>query len=159
MYMYLRKISLSILLFNDLTLQNAIIDFLSLSFLPFLYPSLPLSSLSPAPPSPKGVEADRFNATAMRVKWMPIPITESRGHIRQYTITYSPVDNRRRQSESVSVPGDQNSVVIGGLRPESSYSVSVAAATGGGMGNISEPVTITPPPTTTTGTTASSMCV
>ena len=95
----------------------------------------------------------------MKVKWMPIPITESRGHIRQYTITYSRVNNRRRQSGSVSVPGDQDSVVIGGLRPESSYSVSVAAATGGGMGNISEPVTITPPPPTTTGTTEPSMCV
>ena len=88
---------------------------------------------------------------------MPIPITESRGHIRQYTITYSPVNNRRRQSGSVSVPGDKHSVVIGGLSPRSSYSVSVAAATGGGMGNISEPVTITPPPTTT-GTTMESMC-
>ena len=155
--MYLRQISLSILFFNDLTLQNAIIDF-SL-FFPFLYPSLPPLSLSPAPPSPKGVEAVRINTTAMNVTWMPIPITESRGHIRQYTITYSPVNNRRRQSGSVSVPGDQDSVVIGGLSPHSSYSVRVAAATGGGMGNISEPVTITPPPTTTTGTTASSMCV
>ena len=48
MYMYLGQISLSILLFNDLTLQNVIIDFLSL-FFPFLYPSLPLSSLSLQP--------------------------------------------------------------------------------------------------------------
>ena len=82
----------------------------------------------------------------MLVQSKLIPITESRGHISQYTITYSP-NSRKRQSASVSVPGDRDSVYISGLRADSTYSVTVSANTGGGMGNSSDSVSIELPTT------------
>ena len=84
----------------------------------------------------------------MFVRWTLIPLTESRGHISQYTIRYSP-NSRKRQAGSVSVPGDRDSVYINGLRPGSTYSVTVSANTqGGGEGNSSDTIEVELPTTT-----------
>ena len=89
----------------------------------------------PAPPSPMDVSTQRLNGTHMNISWSPIPLTQSRGFIRNYTITYQRVSRTaKRQTQSVSVPSSESSVVIGGLDPASAYTVSVGATTTAGQG-------------------------
>ena len=84
----------------------------------------------------------------MTVSWTLIPITEANGIISNYYITYTPTDTtRNRQSTTVSVPGNESSVTIGGLSPGLTYSVSVGATNGAGNGPASDPVTAEPPTT------------
>ena len=76
----------------------------------------------------------------MNISWALIPITEARGFIKSYLILYLPNDNRRRQISSLSVPATDSSVVIGGLDPDISYSVSISASTNVGQGKFTNVV-------------------
>ena len=96
------------------------------------------------PPSPTNITTQRLNGTHMNISWRPIPLTESRGFIQSYTITYQRVSQTvKRQVLSISVLGSESSVVIGGLDPASAYSVSVGATTSAGPGISSLP-SVTP---------------
>lgn len=102
-------------------------------------------SLCLAPPAPSGVASRRLNDTHINVSWQPIPLTESKGFIESYIISLSRAtadssQSNRRQVFSVTVPGNQTYVVIGGLTGSASYSVSVTAATMAGMGEESQDV-------------------
>lgn len=83
-----------------------------------------------------------ISLTEMLVEWKPLTLEEARGFIASYTVTYGPVDSlrRKRATETVTVSGDQTSVSIGDLDPNTEYSVSVAATTKAGMGDGSEPI-------------------
>ena len=76
----------------------------------------------------------------MNISWSLIPITEARGFIQSYFILYLQNDNRKRQISSVSVPATDSSVVIGGLDPDKSYSVSISASTNAGQGAFTSAV-------------------
>ena len=78
----------------------------------------------------------------MNVSWSLIPITEARGFIQSYLILYQEIDNRKRQISSVSVPATDSSVVIGGLDPVRSYSVSISASTDAGQGTFASAVDV-----------------
>ena len=78
----------------------------------------------------------------MNVSWSLIPITEARGLIQSYLILYQENDNRKRQISSVSVPATDSSVVIGGLDPVKSYSVSISASTNAGQGTFTRAVDV-----------------
>ena len=93
--------------------------------------------LPPAPPSPMNVSTQRLNGTHMSISWSPIPLTQSRGFITNYTCTYQRVSRvSKRQTLSVSVPSSASSIVIGGLDPASAYTVSVGATTAAGPGQV-----------------------
>ena len=95
---------------------------------------LPITTV---PPSPTDVSSQRLNGTHMNISWSPIPLTQSRGFIQNYTITYQRVSRTsKRQVQSISVPGGESNVVIGGLDPASTYSVSVGATTSAGPGEV-----------------------
>ena len=78
----------------------------------------------------------------MNISWSLIPITEARGFIQSYFILYLSNNNRKRQISSVSVPATDSSVVIGGLDPVKSYSVSISASTNAGQGAFTSEVIV-----------------
>ena len=78
----------------------------------------------------------------MNISWSLIPITEARGFIQSYLILYQEIANRKRQISSVSVPATDSSVVIGGLDPDTSYSVSISASTNAGHGAFTSAVAV-----------------
>ena len=103
------------------------------------YPfALPISE----PPIPTNISVLRLNGTHMNISWSLIPITEARGFIQSYLILYQEIVNRKRQISSVSVPGTDSSVVIGGVDPDKSYSVSISASTNAGQGTFTSAVVV-----------------
>ena len=73
----------------------------------------------------------------MTVSWTPFTLVEARSLIQIYRVFYSPGgSSRKRQSETTcfqspcDVPSTENSVLIIGLDPASSYSVRVAVVNG-----------------------------
>ena len=115
--------------------------FLKAHLSPSLVPSL----------SPSGVKVERLNSTTMNVRWTLLALEEARGFVTSYTVSYR--KDEEMAKESVVVPGgEQNSVVIGGLDPGSSYLVSVSASTSAGSGEMSEPVALAEDEYTTANT-------
>ena len=94
------------------------------------------------PPTPTNISVLRLNGTHMNISWSLIPITKARGFIQSYFILYRQIDNRKRQTLSVSVPATDSSVVIGGLDPDKSYSVSISASTNTGQGAFTSAVVV-----------------
>ena len=98
------------------------------------------------------VMVDRISETVMTVSWRPLTLTEARGFVSHYTVSYSPASQtagRKRQADmtEVVVPGMESSmVIIDGLDPDTAYQVQVSASTGAGGGVTSEPVVGDPLP-------------
>ena len=96
------------------------------------------------------VNVDRTSPTVMVVSWTPLSYVEARGFISHYTVAYSPQtsDGRKRQATgpTVTVQGmDSSTVTISNLDPETGYSVSISGTTGGGVGEMSVPITNSAP--------------
>ena len=91
---------------------------------------------------------DRTSPTTMVVSWRPLTLTEARGFVSHYTVTYSPQiisGGRKRQAAMMAVVKgmDSNSTTITDLDPNTVYEVQVSASTGAGEGNFSEPIQAT----------------
>ncbi|XP_034146356.1 receptor-type tyrosine-protein phosphatase S isoform X3 [Esox lucius] len=96
--------------------------------------------------APRQVEVQPFNSTALRVTWRSVPPKHRRGQIRGYQVHYTCVESGSSRSlprikdlllgDSQFVEDDttEYEMVLGGLRPETTYSVSVAAYTTKGDG-------------------------
>ena len=97
--------------------------------------------------SPMNVRAIRTTATVIMVSWRPLTLTEARGFISHYTVTYSPQvisGGRKRQAAMTEVVTgmDANMTSIDGLDPDAVYNVQVSAATAAGNGAISIVVSV-----------------
>ena len=90
--------------------------------------------------APSILELNRTNGTTIRVIWLPLTLGEARGILVGYIIFYEPINNRKRQVQSVRVPADSNEFTITGLDPTVDYSVSISAATAAGSGSASPAV-------------------
>ena len=87
--------------------------------------------------------ATRIGLNTMLVSWIPLNLVEARGFVREYIIAYKRTGGQKRQVEmSVVVNGNLTNATIDGLSSMSSYSVTVAARTGGGMGEFSQAATV-----------------
>ena len=94
--------------------------------------------LSPVPSAaPSNVNGDRIDGTRMRVSWAPLTLELARGFITHYTVFY-----QSTLMEVVMVPGNETTVVIGGLAVAQSYSISVSAGTSVGNGESSPVQTV-----------------
>uniref|UniRef100_A0A8C4Q4Q6 protein-tyrosine-phosphatase n=1 Tax=Eptatretus burgeri TaxID=7764 RepID=A0A8C4Q4Q6_EPTBU len=99
---------------------------------------------------PRQVRAQEINSTAIRVSWRSPPASQHHGQIRGYQIHWvhlegsEPREPPRLQDLMLS---EEQEVVVSGLRPETTYSVIVAAYTtkGDGAHSRSELVTTGPP--------------
>ena len=119
--------------------QEKAVSMILFTFLMNRYPlALPVSE----PPIPTNISVLRLNGTHMNISWSLIPITEARGFIKSYFILYQEIANRKRQISSVSVPATDSSVVIGGLDPGKSYSVSISGSTNAGQGEFTSAVVV-----------------
>ncbi|XP_030349727.1 receptor-type tyrosine-protein phosphatase F isoform X13 [Strigops habroptila] len=104
---------------------------------------------------PRKVEVESVNSTAIRVSWK-LPISNKQhGQIRGYQVTYVKLENNEPRGQPVikdvmlseaqwrTEDSVDHETVIGGLLPETTYSVTVAAYTTKGDGARSKPKVIT----------------
>uniref|UniRef100_A0A4W5PNY6 protein-tyrosine-phosphatase n=1 Tax=Hucho hucho TaxID=62062 RepID=A0A4W5PNY6_9TELE len=91
--------------------------------------------------APRQVEVQPFNSTALRVTWRSVLARQRQGQIRGYQVHYANVES----GSSRTLPrikdlllDDSQEMIVGGLKPETSYSVSVAAYTTKGDGTHSK---------------------
>ena len=86
----------------------------------------------------------------MDVSWRPLNLSEARGFVTFYSITYTPTPNSRRQQASdtmyVNASADLSSVTIEGLDGDLAYSVTVSASTTAGIGGRSRTELVEPLP-------------
>ncbi|XP_053928538.1 receptor-type tyrosine-protein phosphatase F isoform X14 [Cuculus canorus] len=110
-------------------------------------------SMPSAPP--RKVEVESVNSTAIRVSWK-LPISNKQhGQIRGYQVTYVKLENNEPRGQPVikdvmlseaqwrTEDSVDHETIIGGLLPETTYSVTVAAYTTKGDGARSKPKVIT----------------
>ena len=69
--------------------------------------------------------------SAVHVSWTPLTLREARG-FPLYVVTYWPSSLKRVSRDINSVTTTDSSVVIGGLDPTTSYSITVDVYTGNG---------------------------
>ncbi|KAG5851438.1 hypothetical protein ANANG_G00093400 [Anguilla anguilla] len=91
---------------------------------------------------PRRVEVEVLNSTALRVMWRSLLPGRQHGQIRGYQVHYVRVEN----GESRGMPlikdvmlADAQEMIIGGLQPDTTYSITVAAYTTKGDGARSKP--------------------
>uniref|UniRef100_A0A671Z4D6 protein-tyrosine-phosphatase n=1 Tax=Sparus aurata TaxID=8175 RepID=A0A671Z4D6_SPAAU len=91
---------------------------------------------------PRRVEVEVLNSTALKVMWRSLTPGKQNGQIRGYQVHYVRVEN----GESRGLPlikdvmlADAQEMVIGGLKPDTTYSITVAAYTTKGDGARSKP--------------------
>ncbi|KAK5608394.1 hypothetical protein CRENBAI_026444, partial [Crenichthys baileyi] len=92
--------------------------------------------------APRRIEVEVLNSTALKVMWRSVTPGKQNGQIRGYQVHYVRVEN----GESRGLPlikdvmlADAQEMVIGGLKPDTTYSVTVAAYTTKGDGARSKP--------------------
>ncbi|XP_051866593.1 receptor-type tyrosine-protein phosphatase F-like [Pristis pectinata] len=104
---------------------------------------------------PRKVEAECVNSTTIKVTWKPPVSNKHHGHIRGYQVTYVRMDKGEPQGHPVikdvmlseeqweSEDTQDYEASIGGLMPETTYSITVAAYTIRGDGARSKPKLVT----------------
>ncbi|XP_059840007.1 receptor-type tyrosine-protein phosphatase F-like isoform X2 [Hypanus sabinus] len=95
---------------------------------------------------PRKVEAECVNSTAIKVTWKPPMTNKHHGHIRGYQITYVRMEKGEPQGHPVIkdvMLSEEQEASIGGLMPETTYSITVAAYTIRGDGARSKPKLVT----------------
>ena len=97
-----------------------------------------------------GVSAKRLSSDSSKlvVSWTPLSLTQARGFITEYTVTYNTIASRRRRTSDtiIHVDKDKSSVIIP-VSKSKMYEVSVTCYTSLGAGpssnKIKEPNTYT----------------
>ena len=85
--------------------------------------------------APSGVTVSRYNLNTLKVTWNGLSLTEARGFIDSYKISYSTLSRRRSSTNGfVIVSGDQTFGSIPDVDSNIKYGVSVAAQTKKGTG-------------------------
>ncbi|XP_044882572.1 receptor-type tyrosine-protein phosphatase F isoform X5 [Mauremys mutica] len=110
-------------------------------------------SMPSAPP--RKVEVESLNSTAIRVSWKLPLSNKQHGQIRGYQVTYVKLENNEPRGQPVikdvmlaeaqwrAEDSIDHETIIGGLLPETTYSVTVAAYTTKGDGARSKPKVVT----------------
>ncbi|XP_034634695.1 receptor-type tyrosine-protein phosphatase F isoform X12 [Trachemys scripta elegans] len=101
-------------------------------------------SMPSAPP--RKVEVESVNSTAIRVSWKLPLSNKQHGQIRGYQVTYVKLENNEPRGQPVIkdvMLAEAQETIIGGLLPETTYSVTVAAYTTKGDGARSKPKVVT----------------
>ncbi|XP_029473569.1 receptor-type tyrosine-protein phosphatase F isoform X2 [Rhinatrema bivittatum] len=95
---------------------------------------------------PRKVEVEPVNSTSIRVSWKSPISNKQHGQIRGYQVTYVTLENSEPRSQPIIkdiMLMEAQEMVIGGLSPDTSYSVTVAAYTTKGDGARSKPRVVT----------------
>ncbi|XP_043856431.1 receptor-type tyrosine-protein phosphatase F isoform X22 [Dromiciops gliroides] len=101
-------------------------------------------SMPSAPP--RKVEVESVNSTAVHVSWK-LPVSgKQHGQIRGYQVTYVRLENNEPRGQPIIkdvMLAEAQETTIGGLTPETTYSITVAAYTTKGDGARSKPKIVT----------------
>ncbi|XP_038649929.1 receptor-type tyrosine-protein phosphatase delta-like isoform X20 [Scyliorhinus canicula] len=112
-----------------------------------------MQSMPSAPP--RKVEAESVNSTTIKVMWKPPVSSKQHGQIRGYQVTYVRLEKGEPQGQPIikdvmlaeeqweSEDTQDYEAIIGGLMPETTYSITVAAYTTRGDGARSKPRLVT----------------
>ncbi|XP_043554889.1 receptor-type tyrosine-protein phosphatase S-like isoform X21 [Chiloscyllium plagiosum] len=103
-----------------------------------------MQSMPSAPP--RKVEAESVNSTTIKVTWKPPISSKQHGLIRGYQVTYVRLDKGEPQGQPIIkdvMLAEEQEAIIGGLMPETTYSITVAAYTTRGDGARSKPRLVT----------------
>ncbi|XP_056671274.1 receptor-type tyrosine-protein phosphatase F isoform X9 [Monodelphis domestica] len=95
---------------------------------------------------PRKVEVESVNSTAVHVSWKLPVSSKQHGQIRGYQVTYVRLENNEPRGQPVIkdvMLAEAQETTIGGLTPETTYSVTVAAYTTKGDGARSKPKIVT----------------
>ena len=104
------------------------------SFKPLTYPA-------PSAP-PDSVRLSVVSSTSITVQWEMVPCIHRNGDITDYSVQYT----RGGVTDSNSVSGgDATMTTIEGLRPSTTYSITMAAVNDAGTGVYSDPTIIQTP--------------
>ena len=90
---------------------------------------------------PKSLVLTRISGVTAGVSWTPLTLSEARGFVTNYEISYWTVGSEGLDIMSVQVSGDANSTVLTGLDPNREYYVTVSVSTAVGK-NISTPLVL-----------------
>uniref|UniRef100_A0A672HH57 Receptor-type tyrosine-protein phosphatase delta n=1 Tax=Salarias fasciatus TaxID=181472 RepID=A0A672HH57_SALFA len=94
---------------------------------------------------PRGVEAETVNASAVVVKWRAPAPERQHGQVRGYQVHYVRMNYGEPQGQPLIkdiLMDDSQEVVLGDLKADTAYSVSVGAYTAKGDGARSKPVSV-----------------
>ncbi|XP_043856423.1 receptor-type tyrosine-protein phosphatase F isoform X14 [Dromiciops gliroides] len=95
---------------------------------------------------PRKVEVESVNSTAVHVSWK-LPVSgKQHGQIRGYQVTYVRLENNEPRGQPIIkdvMLAEAQETTIGGLTPETTYSITVAAYTTKGDGARSKPKIVT----------------
>ncbi|XP_072366742.1 protein tyrosine phosphatase receptor type Fa isoform X7 [Scyliorhinus torazame] len=103
-----------------------------------------MQSMPSAPP--RKVEAESVNSTTIKVMWKPPVSSKQHGQIRGYQVTYVRLEKGEPQGQPIIkdvMLAEEQEAIIGGLMPETTYSITVAAYTTRGDGARSKPRLVT----------------
>lgn len=75
-----------------------------------------------------------MNGTHISIYWESIPLLQAKGIIRSYFIIIQTIN--KHLVTAVEVSSTENSTIINGLNPASTYNVLIGATTKAGMGNL-----------------------
>ncbi|XP_038649924.1 receptor-type tyrosine-protein phosphatase F-like isoform X16 [Scyliorhinus canicula] len=95
---------------------------------------------------PRKVEAESVNSTTIKVMWKPPVSSKQHGQIRGYQVTYVRLEKGEPQGQPIIkdvMLAEEQEAIIGGLMPETTYSITVAAYTTRGDGARSKPRLVT----------------
>ncbi|XP_051855913.1 receptor-type tyrosine-protein phosphatase F isoform X13 [Antechinus flavipes] len=101
-------------------------------------------SMPSAPP--RKVEVESVNSTAVHVSWKLPVSSKQHGQIRGYQVTYVRLENNEPRGQPIIkdvMLAEAQETTIGGLTPETTYSITVAAYTTKGDGARSKPKIVT----------------
>lgn len=90
---------------------------------------------------PRNLKVFRSDKTEVTVTWTPMNLTEARGYVTGYKITYSSLTRRRRSTDektAIAYGRFHNSYVITGLDAMKKYGVTVAGMTSAGVGTATD---------------------
>ena len=84
--------------------------------------------------APGNIKVTRLDENRMNVTWNALSLTDARGFIDHYTVSYE--STKTREVSLIHIPANTTYTVIDGLDPELNYVITVSAYTSEGGGPL-----------------------
>ncbi|CAL8241873.1 unnamed protein product [Merluccius merluccius] len=88
---------------------------------------------------PQGIAAEAATTTTVQVSWKPLLLAERNGLVVKYALQYKDINSPRSPSE-LFITAPESTVILDGLRPDTTYDIKMCAFTSKGPGPYSPSV-------------------
>uniref|UniRef100_A0A8C5AZI3 protein-tyrosine-phosphatase n=1 Tax=Gadus morhua TaxID=8049 RepID=A0A8C5AZI3_GADMO len=85
---------------------------------------------------PQSISAEGGTTTTIQVSWKPLLLAERNGNVVKYALQYKDINSPRSPSE-LFITAPESTVVLDGLRPDTTYDIKMCAFTSKGPGPYS----------------------